>query len=186
MRLEKDLFIVDPDIHTKNDVPYSLQEGGEKVMLLGKDKDYIKELAQDTAKLRKMIVDAAVQRDYYYKLFNMDKYPLPKIGNTDKKIRAEALSAIKARANAYKWKETILNAYVISKDWVVKVNALGTPTKRLMDCVVIMRNETSGQCKWEGFTIAQDYAGNNSYGNTYCVGNNQRIYPVKCEEVNKY
>lgn len=83
-------------------------------------------------------------------------------------------------------KETILNAYVITKDWVVKVNALGTPTRRLMGCVVIMRNETSSKCKWEGFTIAQDYAGNNSYGNTYCVGNNQRIYPVKCEYVNKY
>lgn len=182
--LQEGLFIASPSWHIKNSRIYSKEEGGDKTLLIGRDQELIKELVQDTAKLRAMIVESA-EKLMYYRDLHMKK-PLPPEGIKDESLKAQAESAARARAALYKWKDEILYAYIESNDWTVRTNAAGVPTLRLLGCVVVTKNSVNGKCSWLRYDIAQDYQGNNSYGKTYAYSNSQWEYPVDCSESMKY
>ncbi|WP_066759439.1 hypothetical protein [Crocinitomix algicola] len=112
--------------------------------------------------------------------------PLPKEGMTNSKLKAEALSLIKKTADAYQWKEEVEYAYIVSTDWEIKRYPItGIPMKRIVKAIVVMKTP-KGNYKREGFYIAQDYLENNTYGNTYMLYNDQRIYYVNPNDAFTY
>jgi hypothetical protein len=182
--LQDGLFIASPSWHVKNSMIYSKEEGGEKTLLIGRDQNLIKELVQDTTKLRSMII-ASAEKLMHYRDLNLKK-SLPPQGMNDSKIKALAVSAGQARANYYNFKEEVLYSYVESKEWTVQTNNAGVPTKRLAGCVMVLKNTVNGKCTRMRFTMAQDYQGNNTYGKTYVDSHSQWEYPVDCSEAMKY
>lgn len=115
-----------------------------------------------------------------------DAKPLPSEGMKNAKLKSEALSLINRTAKGYKWKEEVLYAYIESTVWDIKKHPLsGLPLKRIAKAIVVMKTP-KGNYKREGFYIAQNYDGTGSYGNTYMLYNDQKIYFVKPSEAMKY
>lgn len=114
-----------------------------------------------------------------------DARPLPTEGMKDAKLKSEALALIKKTAAGYKWKETVEYAYITSNDWEVRTSALtGKPLTRSIKCIVVMKTP-DGNYKREGFYIGQKYNGS-SWGSTYMLYNDQRIYYVNPKDAMKY
>lgn len=112
--------------------------------------------------------------------------PLPQEGMKDVKLKADALALIKRTAAGYKWKEEVQYAYINSTEWEIKRHPItGVPLKRIAKAIVVMKTP-QGNYKREGFYIAQNYDGTGSYGGTYMLYNDQRIYYVNPKDAFKY
>ncbi|HCQ29180.1 MAG TPA: hypothetical protein DIU39_02775 [Flavobacteriales bacterium] len=115
-----------------------------------------------------------------------DAKPLPAEGMKNAQLKNEATNLITQHAKGYKWKETVEYAYITSGEWEIKRHPLtGIPIKRIAKAIVVMKTP-QGNYKREGFYIAQDHTGNNQYGKTYMLYNDQRIYYVNPKDAFQY
>lgn len=191
--IEEGLFFVHysstPYVNTDCNKPKwqpKAHEGKENhYVLLGKDKDRIKELMNDPEKVQELALAALIKECEYWNIYREAKNPMPARGMSDSKLQADISDAAIRGAAGRGWKEEILYAYSQSKEWYTLRNKVtGIITGRELAAIVVMKTD-SGICKWEQVILRQNYNGS-SYGGTYWHGNSQRIYPVDCKEALKY
>lgn len=187
--LEPGVFLIGANVYHKND------EVGHQWMNDAQPQSFII-AAKDTSKFRDYNSNPEYTSKVVFERFDAlrrvwlqgeieDAKPLPTEGMKDAKLKAEALSFIKKTAEAYGWKETVEYAYITANDWEVRMSALtGKPLTRSLKCIVVMKTP-DGNFKREGFYIGQKYTGS-SYGSTYMLYNDQRIYYVNPKEAYKY
>jgi len=187
--LEPGVFLIGANVYHKND------EVGHQWMNDAQPQSFII-AAKDTTKFKDYQSNPEYTSKVVFERFDAlrrvwkqgeieDAKPLPAEGMKDAKLKGEALSFIKKTAEAYGWKETVEYAYITSTDWDVRVSVLtGKPLTRSLKCIVVMKTP-DGNYKREGFYIGQKYNGS-SFGSTYMLYNDQRIYYVNPKEAFKY
>lgn len=185
--IEKDVLIVAPPV-----VPIKGQAlgnewvGGDQYVLMGRDLEHIQNLLQAPEYVKKRSVEVFDMLQLHLKEQSLANAPaLPPRGMKNASLEADGLRFIKERAAYYKWKEQPVYAYIQSNDWNIITHALtGVPLRRELKLITIMKTP-DGNYKREGFFIAQKYNGS-TYGKSYMLMNDQRIYFVKKEEALKY
>jgi hypothetical protein len=155
------------------------------IIVLGKNKDRVKEIAEDSDLLKKLTEESAIRYCQALKCVLAGKYPFPDPGMKDVKLSAEALVAVQAHATTAKWTQKIEYCYIKSKDWsIITDKATGAIKGRTIRMIAVMKNE-NGACQWEEVEVKQDYNGS-TYGKTYYSGNTQAIITIDCTEAMKH
>lgn len=160
------------------------EDPNNKILILGKDKNLVTELANDVEKLKAVAEKGAYNRRASADCSTAGKYPFPAPGMKDAKLNTEALAAVKAHAKTAGWSQTIEYVYAKSKDWNIVRNSSGAIVRRTIRMIAVMKNPT-GTCQWEEVKVKQEYNGSD-YGKTIFDGNTRIIAPVDCKEAMKY
>lgn len=156
--------------------------------IIGKNKDRIEQISKDK-ELYTKLVNQALEK--YCVAYNQDiafqyasKYPFPEPGMKDANVVTAATQGIKQQAAIAKWNEKIEYCYIKSQDWTVyKDKITGEIQYRTLRLIAVMSE--GKECKWEEFSVKQDYV-SGSWGKTTYNGNTQLIIPIECSEAMKY
>lgn len=153
-------------------------------VLLGKDPKRVEELMNDPDKVKTLTIDAYIKDCIHWNVYHEAKNPMPEKGIQDAALQADLTDCVRKGAAKRTWKEEILYAYPISKEWATLRNKnTGVIIGREIAVVAVMKSD-AGHCKWETVYVRQNYNGS-AYGNSYFHANSQRIYPVDCEKAMK-
>ena len=87
---------------------------------------------------------------------NIERRPRPQAGSMNGSFRAKALAIAKAG------NPNVTDVIITSSGWDVKLNALGTPTKRVIYGYVLYKDDNGTKASSRSWK--QPYQGNNSYG----------------------
>jgi len=190
MQLEEGVYIAlagasNAYVSNGNCDKFVFMDPNNEIIVLGKNKDRVKEISQNTELLQKLTEESAIRYCMALKCVLSGKYPLPDPGMVDAKLSAEALAVVQAHAQTAGWTQKIEYCYVKSKDWsIITDNLTGAIKARTIRMIAIMKN-TNGACQWEEVEVKQDYNGS-GYGKTYYSGNTQAIITVDCTEAMKH
>ena len=137
--------------------------------VLGQDKTAMRQISQDKAAQNKVedvlkdyaikakaAVDARYAREELERTANNE---LPAKGMADGNLDQSALTAAKAWANSYSWKEQLEYVYMTSRDWSILRNKLtGIQTGRRIQGVITMKRD-DGLCSYQQAIFEQAYNG---------------------------
>lgn len=191
--IEKDVyFLLHPDAEWKMDsencAEVVFSDPDNKSFIAGKNIERVKEIVADKELYNKLVRSAlekyciAYNQDIAYQYAS--KYPFPEPGMKDANVVAAATEGIKKQAAIAKWDEKIDYCYIKSNDWtVIKHKVTGEILYRTLRLIAVM--SVGNECKWEEFSVKQDYQGG-SWGKTTYNGNTQLIIPIDCSESKKY
>ncbi len=185
--IEKDVLIVAPPVVPIKGQKYGNEwVGNDQYLLIGRDLAHLQNLLQAPEYVKKRSVEVFDMLQVHLEEQSLANAPaLPARGMKNTSLEADGLRLIKERAAYYKWKEQPIYAYIQSNDWNIITHALtGVPLRRELKLITVMKTP-EGNYKREGFFIGQKYNGS-SYGKSYMLMNDQRIYYVKKEEALKY
>ncbi len=190
MKLEEGLFIAlagqsNAYVSNGNCDNFVFKDPKNEIIILGKNQNRIKEIAEDVDLLKKLTEESAIGYCQALKCVLAGKYPFPDPGMVDIKLSADALIAVQAHATTAGWTQKIEYCYTKSKDWTIFTDrSTGAIKGRTIRIIAVMKN-TNGACQWEEVEVKQDYNGS-SYGKTYYSGNTQSIITVDCSEAMKH
>ncbi len=164
---------------------FVFKDPNNDIIILGKNKDRVKEIAENNDLLKKLTEESAIRYCQALKCVLAGKYPFPDPGMKDAKLSEEALVAVQAHATTAGWTQKIEYCYIKSKEWtIITDKATGAIKGRTMRMIAVMKN-ANGACQWEEVEVKQDYNGS-AYGKTYYSGNTQAIITIDCAEAMKH
>lgn len=177
-------------VHINTDCNKPEWEAGSKdgndnfYVLMAKDPKRMEELMSDLEKVKAMTTEAVVKDCVHWNIYREAKNPMPEKSIKDAALQADLTNCVRKGAAGRGWKEEIVYAYPISKEWATLRNKnTGIIVGREIAVVAVMKTD-AGRCKWETVYVRQNYNGS-AYGNSYFHANSQRIYPIDCEKAMK-
>ena len=154
-------------------------------IILGKNKERVKELANDFEKMKVLAEKSVISDCEQLNAMEAARKPMPEPGMNDTKLNAEITAVVKAKAAQSGWPQTVVYVYPKSTEWfTIRNKATGIITGRSIRAIVVMKT-SGGKCQWEEVSIAQNFDGTN-YGKSYFNGNTAIIVPVDCVAAMKY
>lgn len=111
-------------------------------ILMGKDKNRVKELMNDLEQIKELTTTAKIKKCEYQNMNLQAKNPLPEKGMSDATLQADITNAVKNGVAARGWTQDILYAYPMDKEWrITRNNSTGVIVKRQLYVAAIMKTD---------------------------------------------